>query len=171
MYTWLSCYIHDMFSVAIALPCQLWQPSFITTDWLCLVLVVNNNSIAMIIITHKLAQGSFVSQLLHSNVVGRKRFLLCVAWVWGYTQVWSLLPPPIPFFYRVQHREHLTPLQATDTGGTITIVTASGRSFTQQINTEDTAVQETSPATTGQIVLANWSILKYTSGALKDFST
>ena len=59
-------------------------------------------------------------------------------------------------FHRVQHREHLlTPLPATDPGGTITTVTANGRSFTQQINTEDTAVQETNPATPGQLVLAN----------------
>ena len=35
------------------------------------------------------------------------------------------------------------------------MVTASGRSFTQQINTEDNAVQETNPATPGQLVLAN----------------
>ena len=60
------------------------------------------------------------------------------------------------YFHRVQHREHLlTPLPATDQGGTITMVTASGRSFTQQINTEDTAVQETNQATPGQLVLAN----------------
>jgi len=60
------------------------------------------------------------------------------------------------YFHRVQHREHLlTPLPATDPGGTITMVTASGRSFTQQINTEDTPVQETNPATPGQLVLAN----------------
>ena len=58
--------------------------------------------------------------------------------------------------HRVQHRECLlTPLQATDPGGIITMVTASGRSFTQQINTEDTAVQETNPATLGQLVLGN----------------
>ena len=71
------------------------------------------------------------------------------------------------YFHRVQHREHLlTPLPATDPGGTITMVTASGRSFTQQINTEDTAVQETNPAIPGQLVLANWSILKYNCEAL-----
>jgi len=59
-------------------------------------------------------------------------------------------------FHRAQHREHLlAPLLATDPGGTITMVTASGRSFTQQIKTEDTAVQETNPATPGQIALAN----------------
>ena len=59
-------------------------------------------------------------------------------------------------FHRVQHREHLlTPLPATDPGEAITMVTASGRSFIQQINTEDTAVQETNPATPGQLVLAN----------------
>ena len=52
------------------------------------------------------------------------------------------------------HREYLlTPLQATDTGGTITMVTASGRSFTPQI--EDTAVQETNPAIPGQLVPGN----------------
>ena len=49
----------------------------------------------------------------------------------------------------------LTPLQATDPGGTITMVTTSGRSFTRQINTEDTPVQETNPATPGQLVLGN----------------
>ena len=54
-------------------------------------------------------------------------------------------------FHRVQ--DHLlTPLQATDPGGTITMVTGSGRSFNQQIKTEDTAVQETNPATLGQLV-------------------
>ena len=59
-------------------------------------------------------------------------------------------------FHRVQHREHLlTPLPAMDPGGTITMVTASERSFTQQIKTEATAVQETNPATTGQLVLGN----------------
>ena len=58
--------------------------------------------------------------------------------------------------HRLQHREVLlTPLQATDPGGTITMVTASGRSFTQQIKTEDTAVQETNPATPGELVLGN----------------
>ena len=59
------------------------------------------------------------------------------------------------YFHRVQRREHLTPLQATDPGGTITMVTASGKSFTQQINAEDTPVQEINLATPGQIVLAN----------------
>ena len=52
----------------------------------------------------------------------------------------------------------LTSLQATDPGGTITMVTASGRSFTRQIKTEDTAVQETNPATQGELVFGNWSI-------------
>ena len=33
--------------------------------------------------------------------------------------------------------------------------TANGRSFTQQIKAEDMAVEETSPATPGQLVLAN----------------
>ena len=62
-------------------------------------------------------------------------------------------------FCRGQHREHvLTPLQATDQGGTITMVTASGRSFTQQIKTEDTAVQETNPATLGQLVVETLTI-------------
>ena len=57
---------------------------------------------------------------------------------------------------RVEHREVLlTPLQATDPGGTITMVTRSGRSFTQQIKTEDTALQETNPATPGELVLGN----------------
>ena len=62
-------------------------------------------------------------------------------------------------FHRVQHREHLlTPLPATDSGGTITMVTASGRSFIQQINTEDTPVQETNPATPGQIAFGTLAI-------------
>ena len=39
------------------------------------------------------------------------------------------------------------------------MVTASGRSFTQQIETEDTPVQETNPATPGELVLGNFSIL------------
>ena len=59
-------------------------------------------------------------------------------------------------FHRVQVRECLlTPLQATDPGGTITMVTASGRSYARQINTEDTAVQETNPDIRGQLVLGN----------------
>ena len=54
--------------------------------------------------------------------------------------------------HNAPHREVLlTPLQATDPGGTITMVTASGRSFTRQIKTEDTAVQETNPATQGEL--------------------
>ena len=58
--------------------------------------------------------------------------------------------------HRVQQSEHLlAPLQATDPGGTITMVTGSGRSFTRQIKTEDTPVQETNPATLGQLVLGN----------------
>ena len=58
--------------------------------------------------------------------------------------------------HRVQHREVLlTALQETDPGGTITMVTGSGRSFTQQIKTENTAVQETNPATPGELVLGN----------------
>ena len=61
-------------------------------------------------------------------------------------------------FHRVQHREHLPPVQATDPGGTITMVTASGRSFTIAIKTDDTAVQETNPATPGELVLGTFSI-------------
>ena len=58
--------------------------------------------------------------------------------------------------HRVQLKEHcFTPLQATDPGGTISMVTGSGRSFTQQIKTEDTTVQETNPATSGELVLGN----------------
>ena len=61
--------------------------------------------------------------------------------------------------HRVQHRECLlTPLQATDPGGTITMVTESGRSFNRQIKTEDTAVQETNQATPGQLVFGNFNI-------------
>ena len=65
-----------------------------------------------------------------------------------------LPPPPAPFptFLQSSIQKTPHPLQATDPGGTITVVTASGRSFTQQINTEDTAVQETNPATPGQLV-------------------
>ena len=62
-------------------------------------------------------------------------------------------------FHRVQHREHhLPPVQATDPGGTITMVTVNGRSFTRQIKTKDTAVQETNPATPGQIVFGTFTI-------------
>ena len=61
-------------------------------------------------------------------------------------------------FHRAQHREHLAPLQATDTRGTITMVTESGRSFTRQIKTEDTAVQETNPAIPGQLVVGTLTI-------------
>ena len=62
-------------------------------------------------------------------------------------------------FHRVQHREHLlTPMQATDPGGTITMVTESGRSFIIAIKTEDTAVQETNPATPGELVFGTFSI-------------
>ena len=58
-------------------------------------------------------------------------------------------------FHRVQHREHLlTPVQATDPRGTITMVTESGRSFIIAIKTEDTAVQETNPATPGELSTA-----------------
>ena len=67
----------------------------------------------------------------------------------------ELLTHQVFNFHRLQLRENLTPLQATDPGGTITMVTASGRSFTRQIKTEDTAVQETIPATPGQLVLGN----------------
>jgi len=38
------------------------------------------------------------------------------------------------------------------------MVTESGRSFTQQINTEDTAVPETNPATPGELALGTFSI-------------
>ena len=74
-----------------------------------------------------------------------------------HTIVATLIPPPhqLQLAYRLQHREYLTPLQATDPGGTITMVTASGRSFTQQIKTEDTAVQETNQITPGQLVFGN----------------
>ena len=62
-------------------------------------------------------------------------------------------------YHRVQHREHhLPPLQATDPGGTITMVTASGRSFTIAIKTDDTAVQEANPATPGELVFGTFSI-------------
>ena len=61
-------------------------------------------------------------------------------------------PPPLQLSYRVPYRE---PLPATDPGGTNTMVTASRRSFTQQLDTENTAVQETNAATPGQLVLAN----------------
>ena len=62
-------------------------------------------------------------------------------------------------FHRVQVREVLlTPLPATDPGGTITMVTESVRSFTRQIKTENTAVQETNPATPGELVWENFSI-------------
>ena len=46
-----------------------------------------------------------------------------------------------------------TLLQATDPGETITMVTVSGRSFIQQIKTEDNAVQQTNTAAPGQLVL------------------
>ena len=62
-------------------------------------------------------------------------------------------------FCRGQHREQLhVPLQATDQRGTITMVTVNGRSFSQQIKTEDTAVQETNQATPGQIVFGTLTI-------------
>ena len=62
-------------------------------------------------------------------------------------------------FHMAQHREQLLiPLQATDPEGTITMVTVNGRSFTRQINTEDTAVQETNPAIPGQIVVGTLTI-------------
>ena len=69
----------------------------------------------------------------------------------------TLSPPsPTPTPYRVLLRGCLlTSLQATDPGGTITMVTASGRSFTQQIKTEDTPVQETNQITPGQLVFGN----------------
>ena len=74
----------------------------------------------------------------------------------GVTKVYELMYQGVNSHCRVQHREVVfTPLQATDLGGTITMVTASGRSFTRQIKTEDTAVQETNPATPGELVLGN----------------
>ena len=58
--------------------------------------------------------------------------------------------------HRVESREVLlAPLQATDPGESITMVTASGRSYARQINTEDTAVQEINPDIPGQLVLGN----------------
>ena len=70
----------------------------------------------------------------------------------------ELLTHQVFNFHRLQLREYLTPLQATDPGGTITMVTTSGRSFTRQIRTDNTAVQETNQATPGQLVLGNWSV-------------
>jgi len=50
-------------------------------------------------------------------------------------------------------------MQATDQEETITIITPSGSVFTRQIKTdEDTAVQETNPATQGLMVFKNFSI-------------
>ena len=53
-----------------------------------------------------------------------------------------------------------TPLQETEPRETITMVTPSGREFMQQIKTnkEDTCVQETNPATLGQVVFIKFSI-------------
>ena len=63
-------------------------------------------------------------------------------------------------FHRVQHRKHLlNPIQATDPGGIITMVTVNGRSFTILIKTVNTAIQETNPrATPGQIVFGTLTI-------------
>ena len=61
----------------------------------------------------------------------------------------------LPHIRNAPYREHLAPVQATDPEDTITMVTGSGRSFTRQIKTEDTAVQETNPATPGELVLGN----------------
>ena len=84
------------------------------------------------------------------------------------------LPSPSPWLYlhgfiyicmhvlhRVEHSEVLsTPLQETDPGGTITMVTPSGRELIRQTKTnkEDTCVQETNPASTGQIVFVKFSM-------------
>ena len=58
--------------------------------------------------------------------------------------------------HRVDCREvFLTPLQVTDPGEIVTMVTASGRSYARQINTEDTAVQEANTDTPAQLVLGN----------------
>ena len=76
--------------------------------------------------------------------------------VWpGHEATNKLVLPLLSPNSNVPHREHLTPLQATDPGGTTTMVTTSGRSFTRQIKTEETAVQGTTPATPGQLVLGN----------------
>ena len=67
----------------------------------------------------------------------------------------------VHFHREDQHTEVLlTPLQATDAEETITMVTASGRIFIRQLKTEneDIAVQETNPATPGQIVFGSFSI-------------
>ena len=82
------------------------------------------------------------------------------------------LPSPSPWLYlhgliythvlhRVEHSEVLsTPLQETDPRGTITIVAPTGRELIQQIKTnkEDTCVQETNPASAGQIVFVKFSM-------------
>ena len=58
--------------------------------------------------------------------------------------------------HRVDCREvFLTPLQVTDPGEIVTMVTASGRSYARQINLEDNAVQETNTDIPGQLVLGN----------------
>ena len=50
-------------------------------------------------------------------------------------------------------------MQATDQEETITIVTPNGSVFTRQIKMdEDIAVQETNPATQGQVMFKNFSI-------------
>ena len=64
------------------------------------------------------------------------------------------------YFHRVPDKGVLlTPVQATDQEETITIVTPCGSVFTRQIKTDEvTAVQETNPATQGQMVFKTFSI-------------
>ena len=63
-------------------------------------------------------------------------------------------------YHRVEDEEALlTPMQATDSEETITIVTPSGSLLTWQIETDEvTAVQETNPAIQGQMTFKNFSI-------------
>ena len=97
--------------------------------------------------------GSIVIRLYTQGFASLKALLLKLA------QLSNFLLKICMHFHRAQHREHvLTPLQATDSEGTITMVTASGRSFTRQIKTEDTAVQETNPATPGELVVGTLTI-------------
>ena len=97
--------------------------------------------------------GSIVIRLYTQGFASLKALLLKLA------QLSNFLLKICMHFHRAQHREHvLTPLQATDSEGTITMVTESGRSFTRQIKTEDTAVQETNPATPGELVFGTFSI-------------
>ena len=157
---------HDSYAIV------MWRAlffNFLSKQWLYIIMVTNWISLSTLRSCYKYrwclasypgSSPGYEARWCLLGIINYRDTVYCFSIHW-YMEIHYIIVPM--HFHRVQHREHLlTPLPATDPGGTITMVTASGRSFIQQINTEDTAVQETNPATLGQLVLANWSItVKY----------